>query len=85
MKINLLYCPKHPDGLIDHHYDLTQCVLNGYPSGEGVKSNHKYFCHDCGVELKSLSEVSCEEMAAKRIQDDFEKAASNLLNGWGAK
>ena len=56
-----LNCAKHPNGLIEHSYDLTQPVLNGIPSGEGWKSNHKYRCHDCGVELISLAEA--EELA----------------------
>lgn len=53
-----LTCAKHPNGLIDHTYDLTQAVLNGIPSGEGWKSNHKYHCHDCGIELLSLAEAA---------------------------
>lgn len=77
-----LCCPVHPDGLIRHSYDLTQTVLNGTPSGEGVRSNHRYECADCGRELASLSAVSEAENSARRIKDDFERVASAICNGW---
>lgn len=75
-------CPQHPDALIRHTCDLTQTVLNGMPSGEGVASNHKYFCADCDRELLSLKDAGIITSAAQRIASDFERAAKNILNGW---
>ena len=76
------FCPKHPDGLIDHAYDLTQVILNGTPSGDGYKSNHRYSCHDCGLELESLDEFVQRSKTEERLRKDFERAATNLVNGW---
>lgn len=82
MKTKPYPCPKHPDGLIEHSYDLTQTVLNGLPSGEGVKSNHKYTCHDCGMELETLDEFCERTRTEERLKKDSERAAKNILNGW---
>ncbi len=47
-------CPKHPAASIRREYDLTQRIVNGTPSGEGIKSNHHYFCAECGFELPDV-------------------------------
>lgn len=44
-------CPYHPDSKIKESYDLTRYIYNGYPRGEGEKSNFKYECLECGLEL----------------------------------
>ena len=75
-------CPKHPDGLVESSYDLTQTVLNGLPSGEGVRSNYKLRCHECGMELETLGEFVERSKAEERLQKDLERAASILNNGW---
>jgi hypothetical protein len=49
-------CDKHPNAQIRHEWDQTHYVLNGYPAGTGVRSNHRYFCNECGLELCSDEE-----------------------------
>lgn len=44
-------CPDHPDAMIRHSWDQTHYVLNGYPAGEGMRSNHRYECAECGRQL----------------------------------
>lgn len=44
-------CEDHPDAQVRHLYDLTHYVMNGYPSGEGIRSNHRYECAVCQREL----------------------------------
>ena len=49
-------CKKHPNAKIRHEWDQTYFVMNGYPSGRGIKSNHCYFCSICGTEVCSEEE-----------------------------
>jgi hypothetical protein len=44
-------CPDHPAAQIRHEWDQSHYVMNGYPAGEGVKSDHQYFCAECGRKL----------------------------------
>lgn len=44
-------CPDHPQAEIRHLWDQTHYVLNGYPAGQGIKSNHRYECAVCNREL----------------------------------
>jgi len=44
-------CEQHPDAKIRKSWDQTHYVMNGYPAGEGVKSNYKYECAECSREL----------------------------------
>ena len=44
-------CPEHPNAQIVHEWDKTHFVMNGYPAGTGLNSNHHYYCKDCHREL----------------------------------
>lgn len=44
-------CPQHPQAQIRRSWDQTHYVMNGYPAGTGTKSNFKYECAECGLEL----------------------------------
>jgi DNA-directed RNA polymerase subunit RPC12/RpoP len=44
-------CPNHPNSRVRHFWDETHAVLNGYPAGLGTKSNHRYECAECGLQL----------------------------------
>ena len=46
-------CPDHPEAKIRHEWDQNHYVMNGYPAGTGWRTNHKYFCDECGRELCS--------------------------------
>jgi len=63
-------CPKHPDAPIRHLWDQTHYILNGYPAGLGIKSNHRYECSVCGLELCS------EEEYQKRLRRKSRKSNS---------
>lgn len=55
---NLPYiCPEHPMAQIRHEWDQTHYVMNGYPAGTGISSNHRYYCATCGRELSESEEV----------------------------
>lgn len=49
-------CPQHPEAQIRHSWDQTHYVMNGYPAGQGVRSNHRYECSECGTELAKPGE-----------------------------
>ena len=44
-------CSEHPNAQIRHSWDEKHYVLNSYPAGAGIKSNHKFECALCGREL----------------------------------
>jgi len=46
-------CPDHPEANVRHLWDQSYCVLNGYPAGTGIQSNHRYECAVCCRELAS--------------------------------
>ena len=45
------HCEKHPTAMIRHSWNESHYILNGLPSGEGIKSEHAYECADCGRPL----------------------------------
>ena len=47
-------CDEHPDAPIRHLWDESHYVMNGYPAGTGIVSNHRYECAICGKELAPL-------------------------------
>jgi len=46
-KPNYLKCEHHPDAMVIHSWNETQCVLNGIPAGFGVATDHEYRCQVC--------------------------------------
>jgi hypothetical protein len=44
-------CKAHPAAGVRHTWNVQQYVIGGYPSGEGIQSDHRYFCDECGKEL----------------------------------
>jgi len=47
-----IHCKEHPNAPVKHFWDEGHFILNGYPTGEGIKSNHKFECSECRKELK---------------------------------
>ena len=45
-------CPRHPNAYVQHSWDEKHYVMNGYPVGLGSKSNHRFECAECGLELQ---------------------------------
>jgi len=44
-------CPEHPKAQIRRSWDQTHYVMNGYPAGIGTRSNFRYECAECGLQL----------------------------------
>ena len=44
-------CPDHPMAKIKHEFDESHYIMNGFTAGTGIRSNHKYYCNECGREL----------------------------------
>ena len=44
-------CPDHPQAMIRHSWNRSHYVMNGYPAGTSIDSNHRYECADCGRQL----------------------------------
>lgn len=44
-------CPDHPNAKVLVSWDEKHSVMNGYPSGLGVRFNYKWECYECGREL----------------------------------
>jgi hypothetical protein len=44
-------CPDHPAAQIRHEWTEKQYVMNGYPTGTSLRSQHQYYCNECGREL----------------------------------
>lgn len=45
------HCEKHPTAMVRHSWNESHYILNGMPSGEGIKSEHAYVCAECGRPL----------------------------------
>jgi hypothetical protein len=60
-------CEKHPNAKIIHKWDVTRYVMNGYPVGIRTKSNHHFFCSECGTEVCSEEEFENRKIANQRI------------------
>jgi len=50
-------CPQHPKAQIRHLWDQSHYVMNGYPAGLGIQSNHRHECAECGLELAPETET----------------------------
>lgn len=57
-------CKDHPNAEIRHEWDESYYILNGFRAGPADKTDHKYFCNECGRELCSPQEYQ-ERMMAK--------------------
>ena len=51
-------CPDHPNAKIRHEWDQERFVYSdGYPRGQPLSLNHRYYCNDCGRELCAPEEA----------------------------
>lgn len=44
-------CPKHPQAQVRHSWAETRYAMNGYPVGRPIRTQHRYECAECGLEL----------------------------------
>jgi hypothetical protein len=62
-------CLEHPQAQIRHLWDQSHYVLNGYPAGTGVQSNHRYECVECGRELAATLPVPEAQTVRAEVSD----------------
>ena len=44
-------CPQHPEALVRHEWNRTRSTVRLTGASWESDSDHRYYCHECGVEL----------------------------------
>lgn len=45
------FCPEHPTAQVRREWNRKQYIMNGYPAGRPIDTDHQYFCNECNREL----------------------------------